>query len=127
MKSSGARFPADVVDLFRKSKIIGIRVGASNHRFIGLWAVVVGHHVYVRSWSVSPGGWYSMLRQARQGEVQVADKQMRFRAILTRSERLKDEVTRAYRDKYNTPGAQNYVRDFSRSKCRAATVELVPA
>lgn len=126
MTSSRPGFPVDILDLFRKSKIIGIRVGGSNHRFIGLWVVVVGSRVYVRSWSLSPDGWYALLRQVRQGDVQVAEKQLRFRAILTRSERLKNAVTQAYRDKYNTPGAQRYVRDFSRSKCRAATVELVP-
>lgn len=111
---------------FRKSKILGIRVGDKAHRFIGLWLVVVENRVFVRSWSVSPNGWYQTLRQDPHGTVQVAEYELPFRAILTRSDRLKDAVDRAYAEKYNTPGALQYVRDLKRAKSKATTTELVP-
>lgn len=49
-----------------------------------------------------------------------------MRAIQTRSERLKDLVSSAYKEKYNTPGSIQYVKDMSRKKLRETTTELVP-
>ena len=37
--------------------MLRIRAGAE-HRFIGIWAVVVDGRVFVRSWSLKPQGWY---------------------------------------------------------------------
>jgi hypothetical protein len=45
--------------------------------------------------------------------------------VRTRSERLKDAVSRAYVEKYNTPGSIKYARDLGRAKSRATTTELV--
>jgi len=42
------------------------------------------------------------------------------------SERLKDAVDRAYREKYHTPASLEYVRDLNGAKSRATTTELVP-
>jgi hypothetical protein len=48
------------------------------------------------------------------------------RAVQTRSERLKDLVSQAYKEKYNTPGSVQYVKDMSRKRSRDTTTELVP-
>jgi hypothetical protein len=48
------------------------------------------------------------------------------RAVRTRSERLKDAVSRAYLEKYDTPGSVKYARDLGRKKSRETTAELVP-
>lgn len=56
----------------------------------------------------------------------MGDKEILIRAIQTRSERLKDLVSAAYKEKYNTPGSVQYVKDMSRKKSRDTTTELVP-
>ena len=56
----------------------------------------------------------------------VGTQEFRIRSIQTRSERLKDLVSAAYREKYNTPGSVQFVKDMSRKKSRDTTTELVP-
>ena len=47
-----------LVSAIDQSKILGIRAGArSDHRFIGVWPVVVDGRVFVRSWTLKPAGW----------------------------------------------------------------------
>jgi hypothetical protein len=48
-----------------------------------------------------------------------------IRAVQTRSEQLKDLVSAAYKEKYNTPGSIQYVKEMSRKKSRDTTTELV--
>jgi hypothetical protein len=108
------------------SKILGIRAGREPHRVIGVWAVVVEGRVFVRSWSLKPRSWFRTFLTDPVGEMHIDGRVVRVRAVLTRSERLKDAVSQAYRDKYNTPGSVKYVRDLSRMKSRNSTTELVP-
>jgi hypothetical protein len=120
------RFPDEVLAAIRKSKILGLRAGSQPHRFIGLWVVVVEGRVFVRSWGVTPHGWYYAFLEEPRGVLQIAGQEIPIRAVRTRSERLKDVVDRAYREKYNTPGAIKYVRDLTRAKSKATTTELAP-
>jgi hypothetical protein len=46
--------------------------------------------------------------------------------VQTRSERIKDAVSKAYAAKYNTPASKKYVRDLSGARSRGTTTELVP-
>jgi hypothetical protein len=123
--SSARRFPKRVVEAIRTDKILGIRAGAE-HRFIGIWAVVVDGRVFVRSWSIKPRSWYRTFLVEPEGAIRVGERELRVRAVHTRSERLKAAVDRAYLAKYDTAGALKYVRDLSRAKSRATTTELVP-
>jgi hypothetical protein len=120
------RFTGEVLEAIRDGKILGIRAGTGPHRFIGIWAVVVEGRVFVRSWSLKARSWYRTFLEEPRGAVQVAGREIAVRAVRTRSERLKDAVSRAYLDKYNTPGSVKYARDLGRAKCRATTTELVP-
>jgi hypothetical protein len=120
------RFPAELVEAIRKGKILGIRAGTGPHRVIGIWAVVVENRVFVRSWSLQPRSWYRTLREEPQGVLSVDGREFPFRAVFTRSERLKAAVDRAYLAKYNTPGSIGYARDMGRAKSRATTTELAP-
>ena len=106
--------------------IIGIRAGTKPHRFIALWPVVVERRVFVRSWSLKPGGWHKTLLEEPQAVIQIAGHEILVRAIQTRSERLKGEVDRAYLGKYHTPGSIKFARDLIRAKSRNTTTELVP-
>ena len=120
------RFASDIVAAIRDGKILGIRAGSQPHRFIGIWAVVVEGRVFVRSWSLKPRSWYRTFLEEPHGAIQVLDKEIPVRAVHTRSERLKQAVSRAYLEKYNTPGSLKYARDMGRAKSRATTTELVP-
>src|SRR5262252_8322463 len=102
------RFPAEIVAEIRDSKILGIRAGTAPHRIIGIWAVVVENRVFVRSWSLKPRSWWRTFLEEPQGAIEVGGKRMRVRAVQTRSERLKDAVSLAYREKYATPGSVKY-------------------
>jgi len=120
------RFPAEVLEALRTGKILGLRAGSAPHRFIGIWVVVVEGRVFVRSWSLKPRSWFRAFQQDPRGTIQVLDREIPVRAILTRSERVKDAVSLAYLDKYKTPGSIGYARDLGRAKSRATTTELVP-
>ncbi len=119
------RLPRDLVAAVRASKIVGIRAGTQPHRFIGIWAVVVQGRVFVRSWSLKPRSWYRTFLAEPRGALQVAGREIPVRAVRTRNERLKEAVSRAYLEKYDTPGSVKYARDLGRAKSRATTTELV--
>jgi hypothetical protein len=120
------RFPKNVVAHLRKDKMLGIRAGRAPHRFIGIWCVVVEGRVFVRSWSLKPRSWYRTFLEDPVGEINVDGRELPVGAVRTRSERLKDAVSRAYVAKYATPGSVQYARDLGRAKSRATTTELVP-
>ena len=120
------KFSDKVLETLRKEKILGISAGTdSTHRVIGIWAVVVEGRVFVRSWSMKPRSWWRTFLEDPQGIITVGTKEIPVRAIQTRSERLKDLVSAAYKEKYNTPGSVQYVKDMSKKKSRDTTTELV--
>jgi hypothetical protein len=119
-------FPAATVSAIRDGKVLGLRAGDGPHRIIGIWAVVVERRVFVRSWGRSPDGWYRTLLANPRGVIQIDGRAIPVRAVRTRSDRLKDAVSAAYREKYHTPGSVKYVRDLNRPACRDTTTELVP-
>lgn len=121
-----ARFSAPVLEQIRKGLILGVRAGRAPHRFVGVWAVVVGNRVFIRSWSLKPRSWWRTFLVEPRGKVSVGEREIAVRAVQTRSERVKDAVDRAYREKYSTPASLRYVRDLSRPKSRDTTTELVP-
>ena len=120
------RFTAKTIQALRDGKILGIRAGMNDHRIIGIWMVVVQNRLFVRSWSVKPDGWFRTFQREPRGIITVGDREIPVRAVITRSERLKDAVSRAYLEKYSTPGAVKYSKDLGRAKSRATTTELKP-
>ena len=121
------RFSRTVVAAIDESKILGVRAGArTDHRFIGVWAVVVDGRVFARSWTLKKGGWYRTLIEDPRGTIQIGEREFRIRGIPVKSERLRDAVEDAYAEKYSTPGARKYVRGFRSARRREATIEFVP-
>lgn len=121
------RFSDSVVEAIRDCQVLGIRAGGAPHRIIGIWAVVVQRRVFVRSWSLKTRSWYRTFLEDPRGVIQIAGRELKVRAIQTRSERLKDVVSQAYLEKYHTPGALKFARDLGGVKSRGTTTELVPA
>ena len=123
----GNRFPEEILTVLQKEKIIGIRAGKeSTHRVIGVWMVIVEKRLFIRSWSMKPRSWWRTFLEDPYGSLFVGEKEIPIRAVQTRSERLKDLVSQAYKEKYNTPGSVQYVKDMSGKNSRDTTTELVP-
>lgn len=120
------RFADEVLHVFQGSKGLRLRAGTGDHRFIGIWFVLVEDRVLVRSWSVKANGWYRSFLKEPRGTIQIANLEIPVRAVRIRSESLKNAVDRAYLDKYNTRGALKYARDLGKAKSRDTTTELVP-
>jgi hypothetical protein len=124
--SARKKFPDALLAAIRDQHMLGIRAGNAPHRIIGIWAVVVEGRVFVRSWSRKPRSWWRTFLEEPRGLIQVGRRKVRVRAVQTRSERLKAAVSRAYLQKYTSPGSVQYARDMCRKQSRDTTTELVP-
>jgi hypothetical protein len=120
-------FSRSRVTAIAASNILGIRAGRrTDHRFVGVWPVVVGGRVFVRSWGLKPGGWYRTFLDDPLGAIRVGADEIKVRARPVGSERLRDAVERGYASKYPTPGSRVFVRGFKTRRRREATIELLP-
>ena len=119
------QFSARIVEALRKAKIIGVRSG-SEHRFTGVWVVVVGDRVFARSWSDKPTGWFRAFKKEPNGTVQVEKIEIPVQAKQVRSARILDSVTDAFAEKYNTKGSLKWVEGFREPERVVTTVEFVP-
>ena len=74
--------PKSVVAAIDASKIIGVRAGTrSDHRFTGVWPVVVDGRVFARSWTMKAGGWHRTLLEDPVGRIQVGDREISDHAV----------------------------------------------
>jgi hypothetical protein len=124
-KPKSVRFAENVLERLHSSKIVGVRAG-TEHRFTGVWMVVVEGRLFVRSWNNKPTGWFRAFRKEPDGTLQVAGVELPVRARLTRSARLREAVTAAYGEKYNTKASRKWVEGFREPKRELATLELLP-
>jgi hypothetical protein len=121
------RLSRPVVAAAAEAGIMGIRAGAkSDHKFRGVWPIVVDGRLFARSWTLSTGGWYRTFLEDPLGVIQVGDREVRIRAIHVKSERLRDKIEDAYAEKYDTKASQKYVRGFRTPRRRDTTTEFVP-
>jgi hypothetical protein len=118
-------FSNPVLAALHKAKILGVRAGAE-HRYTGVWVVVVESRVFVRSWNDKPTGWYRAFRKEPNGSIQLPDREISVRAKPTRSERLQQAVSQAYAEKYPTKASQKWVSGFAEPSRAQTTLELVP-
>ena len=123
--SAARRFPKATLAELAAAKILGVRSGA-DHRYTGVWVVVIEGRVFVRSWNDKPTGWFRAFRAEPVGSIQLAGREIPVRGRQTRSERLRDAVTRAYAEKYPTKGSEKWVRGFAEPSRAATTFELLP-
>ena len=123
--SRGARFADDVVEAVRRAKIVGVRAG-TDHRYTGVWAVVVGGRVFVRSWNDKPTGWFRAFRTEPGGTLQVGGLEIPVRARPARGARVRDAVTAALGEKYDTPASRKWVAGFAEPARVRTTLEFVP-
>lgn len=118
-------FTDNVVEAFRNAKIIGVRAGAE-HRYTGVWVVVVDDRVFARSWNDKATGWFQAFRKQSSGMVQVGDLELPVHGKAVRSARLRDAVTVAYEEKYPTKGSRKWVEGFAEPERVVNTIEFTP-
>jgi hypothetical protein len=120
------RLSRSIVNAIDESPILRVRAGArSDHRFIGIWAVVVDGRVFARSWTQKPGGWYQTFLDDPFGTIQVGDRQRQVRVVRVRGTRIHNDIERACANKYTTPASLKYVRGFRAKRRRETTMEFV--
>jgi hypothetical protein len=117
-------FPDSILETIRKAKILGVRAG-TEHRYTGIWVVVVDDRVYVRSWNDKPTGWFRAFRKQPEGMIQIGELEVPVKARVTRSARIRDAVTLALREKYNTKGSLKWVEGFAEPARVVNTLEFV--
>ena len=118
-------FSDEVVEAIRAAKILGVRAG-SEHRYTGVWVVVVDGRVFVRSWNDKPTGWFRAFKKEPNGTIQAGKLEIPVRGKPIRSARLRDTVTVALAEKYNTKGSQQWVEGFREPERVLTTLEFVP-
>ena len=114
------------IETLRAAKIIGVRAG-SEHRYTGVWVVVVEGRVFARSWSDKPTGWFQAFKSEPKGAIQVGELEISVRGKPLRSARLRDAVTEAFAEKYNTKGSRKWVEGFAEDHRLLTTMEFVAA
>jgi hypothetical protein len=125
-RPASGRLPRTIVAAADASKILGIRAGrASDHRFVGVWPIVIDGRLFARSWTVKPTGWFHTFLDDPHGAIQVGEREIRVRARRVTSKSLLDRIERAYAEKYPTPGSRRYVVGFRTPRRRSATIEFV--
>lgn len=108
------------------AKILGVRAG-TEHRFTGIWVVVVKGRAFVRSWNDKTTGWHRAFIEEPLGVIQVpGGREIRVRAKKVRGESLLDAIDEAYGEKYNTPASRKWVHGFAQPRRRGTTTEFVP-
>ena len=121
------RLSRPVIAAADEAGIMGIRAGArSDHRFIGVWPIVVDGRLFARSWTSTKDGWYRTFLEDPLGVIQVGDRQVRIRASRVKSARLRDKIDAAYGRKYDTKASKKYVRGLRSPRRRDTTTEFVP-
>jgi hypothetical protein len=124
--SPDRRFSKPALASLDAAKILGVRAGP-DHRFTGVWVVVVNGRVFARSWSDKPTGWYRAFLEEPSGMIQApGGREIPVRAKKVRGEKLLDAIDEAYGEKYHTPASRKWVRGFAQARRRKTTIEFVP-
>lgn len=123
--TSKLRFSPSILIELEKAKILGVRAG-SDHDFTGVWIVVVEKRVFIRSWNNKSDGWFQAFRKFGSGSIHIAGGDIPVLAKQTQSKKVRESVSRAYAEKYNTKGSLKWVTGFAEPIREAATIELLP-
>ncbi len=125
-RTAAKRFNTSDLEALDRSRILGVRSG-NDHKFTGVWVVVVEDRVFVRSWNDKPTGWYRAFREEPRGALSFGGTERAIRGIPVSSARTRKAVTAAFGDKYDTKASLKWVQGFAEPEREANTLELVPA
>lgn len=119
------RFDDAIVEAAHNAKIVGVRAG-TEHRYTGVWLVVVDGRLFVRSWNNKSTGWFRAFRKQPTGRLQLATLEIPVRGKPVRSSHIRDAVTKAFGEKYSTKASQKWVKGFAEPERLLNTLEFVP-
>ena len=122
---SKASLPDTTIDALNRARILGVRAG-TEHRYTGVWVVVFDGRIFARSWNDKLTGWFRAFKKQPCGVIQVGTLEIPVRAKVVRSERIRDAVTAAYREKYSTKASKKWVDGFAERTRLVNTIEFVP-
>jgi len=120
-----SRFSKTIVEAAESAKIMGVRAG-TEHKFTGVWVVVVEGRIFARSWSDKPTGWFRAFKKQPAGTIQIGKREIPVRGKHVRSARILDAVTVAFGEKYNTKASRKWVDGFAEPQRLATTLEFIP-
>lgn len=120
------RFSKALLARLDKRHALRVRAGDGPHRFLGIWMVVVGGRLFVRSWNDKPDGWRQGFVREGLGAIELDGREVRVRARAVRGERLLNAIDGAYAERYPHPGSRKYVLGLARPRRRRTTTELFP-
>lgn len=123
--SKHAKFSDAIVEAAQSAKILGVRAG-TEHRYTGVWVVVVEDRIFARSWYDKPTGWFRAFKKEPTGTIQIGKLEIPVRGKPVRSARIRDAVTAAFAEKYNTKGSRTWVEGFAEPSRLLTTLEFVP-
>jgi hypothetical protein len=120
-------FSTRILALLRESRMLAVRAG-SDHRFIGIWFVMVGDRVFVRPYYDELTGWYRAFQKDPRGAIALGKdkREIAVRARTASGSSLFDAVDAAYASKYATKASLKWVRGFHQARRRKTTTELRP-
>jgi hypothetical protein len=81
----------------------------------------------VRSWNDKPTGWFRAFKKQPGGTIQVGELEIPVLARRARGARIRDAVTAAFGEKYNTKASRKWVEGFAEPARAFTTLEFVPA
>ena len=89
-----------------------------------IWVAVVDGKVFVRSFRGPNGRWYRTILVHPDGELEVAGKKIRVKAVPVSERTINERVSQAYLEKYR---ASPYAKDMVRPEVLPTTLRLDPA
>jgi hypothetical protein len=122
-----ARFPADVVERFDRTKVVEIETKSAKgtKHSVPIWIVTVDGVPYVRSVRGPQGRWYRELLARGEGAIVAAGKRTPVKATHDRTKAAIESVSDALRRKYKGSGSS--LASMLRSDVLDTTVRLEPA
>jgi len=124
--AAARRFSKDALKELANAKILGVRAG-TEHRYTGVWVVVVEARAFVRSWNDKSTGWYRAFQAEPLGCVQLAGREIAVRARRTRGERLRGGRHAGLRREVRHQGVREVGAWFAEPHRAVTTLQLVPA
>jgi hypothetical protein len=118
-------FKKKEVESLTKANILCVRSG-TEHRYTGVWVVVVDKRAFARSWYDKPTGWFQAFKKEPTGSIQAGDLDIPVRGKVVRSAKIRDAVTAAFAEKYPTKGSKVWVDGFAEPERALNTMEFVP-
>ena len=101
------------------------RAGGTVRRWVPIWAVSVGEHVFVRTWHRRDTGWFGHVLKSRRARIRVPGLEAAVAVddVGEGSAQLRADVDAAYRAKYGSYGGSSVDATVAEAAA-AATLQL---